>query len=59
MFDCLLLYEMQLLLYVLLSHFGGYNRTDHSILLYSLDFFLSDSFCLRNTPLTAACIFRY
>lgn len=59
MFDCLLLYEMQLLLYVLLSYFGGYYRTDHSILLYSLDFFLSHSVSLRNTPLTAACIFFY
>lgn len=50
---------MQLLLDVLLSHFGGYYRTDYSILLYSLDFFLSDSVCLRNTSLTAACIFCY
>lgn len=42
MFDCLLLYEMLLLLCALHSDFGGYYRTDHGILLFSLDFFLSD-----------------
>lgn len=45
MFDCLLLYEMQLLLCVLLSDLGAYYRMDHVILLFSL-YFLLDSVCL-------------
>lgn len=43
MCDCLLLYEILLLLCPFLSDFGGYYRRHHGTCLFSLDSFLSES----------------